>query len=121
MNCGKARLLDRMGPNMTVFVATIKGRGIAAFHAANDTAAETRTHDLIFRDDLMVLETDGVPLWDGIANIEIREARPNEVAKWRTSRATAIRQGNIEENDDAWVAFLVALTDADRRARHDRT
>jgi hypothetical protein len=26
-------------------------------------------------------------------------ARPDEEAKWRASRAKAIRQGNIEEND----------------------
>jgi hypothetical protein len=29
----------------------------------------------------------------------------------RASRAKAIRQGNIEENDVGWIAFLVALTD----------
>jgi hypothetical protein len=38
-------------------------------------------------------------------------ARPDEEAKWRASRAKAIRQGNIEENDVGWIAFLVALTD----------
>jgi hypothetical protein len=27
------------------------------------------------------------------------------------------RQGNIESDDDEWIAFLVALTDPDRRKR----
>ncbi len=36
---------------------------------------------------------------------------PDEETKWRASRAKAIRQGNIEENDVGWIAFLVALTD----------
>ena len=31
--------------------------------------------------------------------------------------AKAIRRGNIESDDDAWIAFLVALTDLDRRKR----
>jgi len=47
----------------------------------------------------------------GITDIEVRLARPDEEAKWRASRAKAIRQGNIEENDVGWIAFLVALTD----------
>src|SRR5215470_7788541 len=54
---------------------------------------------LIFRDDLMALMTDGVQIWDGVANIQIRRAFPGE-AKWRTSRAKAIGHGNMEDADD---------------------
>jgi hypothetical protein len=96
---------------MTVYVAEIKGRGIAAFHANNGSDAERLVRDRVFRDDLMVLATGGLPLWDGVTDIEVRLARPDEEAKWRASRAKAIRQGNIEENDVGWIAFLVALTD----------
>jgi hypothetical protein len=32
----------------------------------------------------------------------------------KTERAKAIRQCNIEREDDSWIAFLVALTDPDR-------
>jgi hypothetical protein len=85
---------------MTVYVAEIKGRGIAAFHANNGSDAERLVRDRVFRDDLMVLAaTGGLPLWDGVTDIEVRLARPDEEAKWRASRAKAIRQGNIEEND----------------------
>jgi hypothetical protein len=66
-----------------------------------------------------VLATDGVPLWDGVADIVVRQALPNEEAKWRASRARAIRQGNIEGRDDAWIAFLVALTDFDQGKQSD--
>src|SRR6266576_4086987 len=96
---------------MTVYVAEIKGRGIAAFHADNGSDAERLVRDRVFRDDLMVLATGGLPLWDGVTDIEVRLARPDEETKWRASRAKAIRQGNIEENDVGWIAFLVALTD----------
>jgi hypothetical protein len=33
------------------------------------------------------------------------------------SRAKAVRRGDIEGAEEAWIAFLVALTDPDRRKR----
>jgi hypothetical protein len=100
---------------MTVYVAAIKGRGIAAFCAENDAAAMVRVRDRLFRDDLMALATDALPLWNGMADIQVRPAFPEEEARWHASRAKAIRHGNIEREDDTWIAFLVALTDLDRR------
>ena len=101
---------------MTVYVAEIKGRGVAAFHANTVVDAKHFVGDLRFRDDLMVLRTDGLPLWDGMTSIKVRQASPLEEAKWQRSRAKAIRHGNIEREDDAWIAFLVALTHPDRRS-----
>src|SRR5262249_20266471 len=94
---------------MTVYVAEIRGRGIAAFHANTGLDAERVVRDRVFRDGCLVLGTG--PLWDGVTDSKVRLARPDEEAKWRASRAKAIRQGNIEENDVGWIAFLVALTD----------
>ena len=102
---------------MTVYVADIGGRGVAAFQADSDSDAVRLARDRVFRDDLMVLTTGGLPLWDGVADIEIRHARPDEATKWWASRARAVRQGNIEGAEEAWIAFLVALTDPDRRGR----
>ena len=108
---------------MTVYVAEIKGRGVAAFHADTGYDAERVARGRVFRDDLMALANDGLPLWDGVTDIEVRPARPDEETKWRASRAKAIRRGNIEESDVGWVAFLVALTDrrnGDRAGREAR-
>ena len=102
---------------MTIYVAEIKGRGIAAFHADTGLDAERFVRDRVFRDDLMVLATEGLPLWDGLAAIQVRRALPCEEAKWQSSRAKAIRHGNIDPDDDAWIAFLVALTDPGRQGR----
>ena len=99
---------------MTVYVAEIKGRGIAAFHADNGAEAERFVSDRVFRDDLMVLASNGLPLWDGVADIQVRRALPGEEEKWRASRAKAVRRCNIEGEDDSWIAFLVVLTDPDR-------
>jgi hypothetical protein len=77
-------LFDLVGSKiMTVYVAEIKGRGIAAFHANNGSDAERLVRDRVFRDDFMVLATGGLPLWDGVTDIEVRLVRPDEEVKWR--------------------------------------
>jgi hypothetical protein len=100
---------------MAVYVAEIKGRGIAAFRAENSFDAERLVRDRVFCDDLMVLTTDGLPIWDGTTQIQVRQARRAEEAKWRASHAKAMRDGDIESNEDAWIAFLVSLNDPARR------
>ena len=59
---------------MTVYVAEIKGRGIAAFHADNGSDAERLVRDRVFRDDFMVLATGGLPLWASHASVELLPA-----------------------------------------------
>jgi hypothetical protein len=54
-----------------------------------------------------------------VAYIEVRHPCPDE-AKWRVSRAKAIRLGNIEGNDIGWMDFLVALTDLRKRDQSGR-
>jgi|SRR5215813_10093094 len=102
---------------MTIYIAEIKGRGIAAFHAESDALAEHSVRDRVFRDDLMALATDDLPLWDGMSTIQVRRARPGEEANWQASRAKAVRRGDIGSEDHTWVAFLVPLSDPDRRRR----
>jgi hypothetical protein len=48
---------------MTVYVAEINGRAIAAFNAENDIQAEGRASSKPFRGDLTVIENEGQPLW----------------------------------------------------------
>lgn len=102
---------------MTIYVVAVGGRSIAAFHAPSAAEADRRVRDLDFRDDLMSLTTDSVPLWDGVTAIEIRQAVPPEELRWRASRARAVCHGNIEAADETWIAFLVPLTDPDRAYR----
>jgi hypothetical protein len=102
---------------VTVYVAEIKGRGVAAFQAEGTNDAERVVSDRIFRDDLLNLASEGLPLWDGVTGISVRGARPEEAARWRSSRARAVQCGDIEETDATWVAYLVALTDPSRRGR----
>lgn len=102
---------------MTIYVAEIDGKGIAAFQADSGMDAQRIVCDRVFRDDLMVLTSGGLPLWDGLTSIAVRQALPGEEAKWTASHAKAVRHGNIAGDDDAWIAFLIALTDPGRRRR----
>jgi len=99
---------------VNIYVAEIKDRGIVAFRAEDESDAERIVRDQSLRDDLMVLTCGGVPLWDGLAAIQVRRARPDEEARWRASRAKAVRNGDIEGEEEAWTAFLVPLADPGR-------
>jgi hypothetical protein len=99
---------------MPVYVAAIAGRSIAAFHAEDGSHAASRMRDRLFRDDLMALASGGLALWNGVTDLDVHEAPTREAAKWHASRARAVRLGNIESEDDTWIAFLVPLTDSSR-------
>ena len=59
----------------------------------------------------MVLETDGKPLWDGKSEIYVRKAFPEEDAQHEASMTRAIREGEIDDEDDRWVLYLVPVFD----------
>jgi hypothetical protein len=95
---------------MTAYVAEINGRAIAAFNAENDIQAEGRASSKPFRGDLTVLENEGQPLWNGADEILVRKALPAEEAQFDASRARAIKDKEIDVDDD-WLMFLVPVTD----------
>jgi hypothetical protein len=94
---------------MTVYVAEINGRAIAAFNAENEILAEARAASKPFRADLTVLESEGHPLWNGRDKISVRKAFPAEEAQFAASQARAIKDKEIDE-DDNWLMFLVTVT-----------
>jgi hypothetical protein len=87
---------------MTVYVAEISGRGIAAFDAADDAAAQLQLADKPFLRDLIVLQNEGRPLWDGVSQIQMRKASPQETAAWQS--------GLVVGDEDRFV-FLVPVVD----------
>src|SRR6266700_5315203 len=82
---------------MPIYTAEINGRGIAAFDAADLVAAEDWAHGTVFLEDLFRLETDGAAFWDGVAEIYVRPALPEEEAKWQASWDRALLRGDVEE------------------------
>jgi hypothetical protein len=102
---------------MPIYVAVIDGRALVAFYADGSSEAGRHARDPLFRDDLMTLATGGLPLWNGITDVVVRQAFSKEEAEWRSSRAKAISQGNIDSEDNAWTAFLVPLSNPNATRR----
>ena len=96
---------------MTTYVVEINGRGIAAFNAQNRDFAEAFFGDKGFQTDLMTFDDDqGKRLWNGIDELLLREAFPEEHARFAASQARAIHDEEVEDEDDTWVLFLVPVT-----------
>ena len=95
---------------MTVYVAEIDGRAVVAFNADDDLEAELEVEDEIFQNDLAVLESSGRPIWDGEAEIHIREADDDERGKFDSSKAQAILEGEIGGRE-CWNVYLVPVSD----------
>ena len=95
---------------MTVYVAEINGRAVAAFNAQNEIQAQVRATSKRFRADLTVLENEGHPLWNGGDEIFVREALPAEEAQFDAFQERAIKGKEIDGADD-WLMFLVPVTE----------
>jgi|SRR6187200_3405441 hypothetical protein len=87
---------------MTVYVAEISGRGIAAFNAVNDAGAESYLANKEFLHHLIVFQNQGRPLWDGISEIRMRSASREEMETWQ-SRKTP--------DDEIPFVFLIPVVD----------
>jgi hypothetical protein len=90
------------GSKMTVYVAEISGRGIAACSASNDTEAEAHLANKAFLRDLVVLQNQGRSLWDGVSKIQKRIASPSEAETWHAGRTS---------DDEHPFVFLVPIVD----------
>jgi hypothetical protein len=98
---------------MSVFVAEIDGRGIAAVNAGDLHEAESFFDEEWFKSDLQCLDGDDKkPLWNGKAEIYVREAFSEEFAKWQAAHSIAVAKGEIDGIDDPWLVYLVAVTDS---------
>jgi hypothetical protein len=94
---------------MTVYVAVIEGRAVAAFSAMDEVEAEAHLENESFRSDLMVLENNGKALWDGSSQILLRESYDDEATEWRMTMKAA-QAGDAEIDHDDFVAYLVPVS-----------
>jgi hypothetical protein len=100
-----------------MFTLEIAGRPVAVLNLPTRGDAEDFLSDEEFREDLTMLQHEGQPLWDGEAELRLREATLDE----RTEFASAIAVEEPTEEDDAieeegepgFVMFLVDVTDPD--------
>ncbi|MDW9614665.1 hypothetical protein GOC09_27195 [Sinorhizobium meliloti] len=103
-------VLDQVGFELIIYVAEISGRGIAAFDAANDIESQAQLANRGLLRDLIVLQNEGRALWDGVADIHLRTATPEETEIWQTSRTAAVQSGE-DSDDEGRHVFLVPVVD----------
>lgn len=97
---------------MGIFVIEIAGRGIAAIGDLGVDGAENYRDDPAFRKDLTVFDSGGSSIWDGESELYLREAFPEEIERWRSAQAAALRNGEADENEEFFV-WLVPIDNED--------
>jgi hypothetical protein len=96
---------------MSVFTVEIDGVAIAAFNEQGPEEAAAFAKNPEFCGDLTLYERDGAPLWNGVADITVRAATPDEEERWTISRENAEEDGEIEDDDELLLVFLVPVID----------
>lgn len=97
---------------MSLFTLEIERRPIMVFASEDQTTAELFTEDPSLHEDLMVFTHEGQPLWDGEAELSVREAHPQEASDWEAAFARAEEDGGGDEDErDSFTMFLVEVSD----------
>ena len=99
---------------MPIFVAEISGRALAAMNAETTFTADDWFGGPAFHRELTVLrDEDGIPLWDGEAEIHVRPANSLEEEIWERERAEAVTAGHVDEDEAKVLVFLIPVFDPD--------
>ncbi len=78
---------------MPIFTTEIAGKPTVAFAARDYAHALAFVHTDFLRSELRDLRApDGAPLWDGQANLVVRDATEEEKSAWEAEVALAIRE-----------------------------
>ena len=105
---------------MGLFTIEAEGRPIMVLTAEDWEEAREFADGEALRADLLVLEHEGRPLWDGGSGLLVREARPGEVSAWQASFARACADGDADEEDrEDWATFLLEVVDPTGDADED--
>jgi hypothetical protein len=103
---------------MTIYVAEIGGKAIAAMNAENTVDADDWLGGPAFHSELLRLrDEDGNPIWDGEAEIHVRVASSEEEKIWESERAEAVLAGEVEEAQV--LVFLIPAFDHNDREEGD--
>jgi hypothetical protein len=97
---------------MTIYVAEINGRAVAAINAESNFIAEDWLGGPAFHSELLRLrDEDGDPIWNGEAEIHVRAARSQEEEIWERKRAEAVADGQVDNEEATVVLFLISVFD----------
>jgi hypothetical protein len=94
-----------------MFTLTISDKPIAITNADEDEARELFM-SADFKDDLKTLESDGAPLWDGFATLNVRAATEDEIAEFEDADFDDDEEDD-DEDEGPYIMFLVDVNDPD--------
>ena len=94
-----------------MFTLTISDKPIAITNAEEDEARELFMSD-DFKDDLKHLESDGAPLWDGFATLNVRRSTDEEAAEFEDADFDD-DEDDEDEEEGPYIMFLVDVSDPD--------
>ena len=98
---------------MAPFTVEVSGRPAIALSEEGRAAAEELRASAIGPDLLDFEEEGGRPVWDGEEELTVREARPEEAARWEQGLAEAGEDGGSgDEDDEGQAVFLIEVVDA---------
>ena len=91
-----------------MFTVEIAGRAIAVTNADEAQARELIESEE-FREDLTIIHSDGKPVWDGKASLDLRPATPDEEEEFED--ADDLDDEDEAEDDEPSVVFLIDIDD----------
>ena len=94
-----------------MFTLTISDKPVAITNANEEEARELLMSEE-FKDDLKVLESEGAPLWDGFASLNVRPATEEEKSEFEGADFDEDEEDDDEE-EGPYIMFLVDVTDPD--------
>ena len=95
-----------------MFTLTISDKPVAITNANEEEARELLMSEE-FKDDLKVLESQGAPIWDGFASLNIRPATEEEKSEFEGADFDEDEEDDDEEEEGPYIMFLVDVTDPD--------
>lgn len=93
-----------------MFTLTISDKPIAITNADEEEARELLMSE-DFKEDLKYLESEGAPIWDGVATLNVRPATDEE--KTEFEGADFDDDEDDDEEEGPYIMFLVDVTDPD--------
>lgn len=95
-----------------MYTLEVAGRPIVVVNAASQEEADAIFNSDWFRRDLLAFETqEGDELWNGSDELSVRQALPEEAAKFETQHARALRNDQVEHGAP-YAVFLIPAIDA---------
>jgi hypothetical protein len=86
-----------------VYTLLVGGRATLAFPAHSLQEAQSLLREEWLRSDLREAKSDGEPLWDSQAKLSVRNALPDEMARFEREAK------NLPADDDLPIVYLVQL------------